>query len=32
MGKQNKKVSIPNHSSKEMPKGLENRLKKDMGL
>ncbi|MDT9499142.1 type II toxin-antitoxin system HicA family toxin [Capnocytophaga stomatis] len=25
-------VSIPNHGSKEMPKGLEKALKKQMGL
>ena len=30
--KKNKKVSIPNHGSKEMPKGLELKLKKEMGL
>lgn len=30
--KDNKKVSIPNHGSKEMPKGLEKSLKKEMGL
>lgn len=30
--KNNKKVSIPNHGSKEMPKGLEKNLKKLMGL
>ena len=30
--KENKKVVIPNHGSKEMPKGLEKSLKKEMGL
>lgn len=30
--KQNKKVVIPNHGAKEMPKGLEKSLKKEMGL
>lgn len=30
--KQNLKVSIPNHGSKEMPKGLEKSLKKEMGF
>jgi hypothetical protein len=32
MGKTWKKVSIPNHGAKEMPKGLEKKLKKEMGL
>lgn len=30
--KNNKKVSIPNHGSKEIPKGLVESLKKEMGL
>ena len=30
--KQGIKVSIPNHGAKEMPKGLEKKLKKEMGL
>ncbi|MCC4228371.1 type II toxin-antitoxin system HicA family toxin [Zunongwangia profunda] len=30
--KDDKKVSIPNHGSREMPKGLEKSLKKEMGL
>ncbi len=30
--KDDKKVIIPAHGAKEMPKGLENRLKKEMGL
>jgi predicted RNA binding protein YcfA (HicA-like mRNA interferase family) len=30
--KDTKKVVIPNHGSKEMPKGLEKRLIKEMGL
>lgn len=30
--KEHKKVSIPNHGSKEMPKGLEKSLKKQMEL
>ena len=30
--KNNKTVAIPNHGSREMPKGLERKLKKEMGL
>jgi len=30
--KDNKKIPIPNHGAKEMPKGLERKLKKQMGL
>ncbi|MGG7035168.1 MAG: type II toxin-antitoxin system HicA family toxin [Flavobacterium sp.] len=30
--KDDKTVVIPNHGSKEMPKGLEKSLKKEMGL
>jgi predicted RNA binding protein YcfA (HicA-like mRNA interferase family) len=30
--KNGKTVSIPNHGSKEVPKGLEKSLKKEMGL
>lgn len=30
--KENQTVVIPNHGSKEMPKGLEKSLKKEMGL
>lgn len=30
--KDGKTVSIPNHGAKEMPKGLERSLKKEMGI
>ncbi len=30
--KHDQKVSVPNHGSREMPKGLERKLRKDMGL
>lgn len=30
--KDNKTVSIPNHGSKEIPTGLEKKLRKEMGL
>jgi predicted RNA binding protein YcfA (HicA-like mRNA interferase family) len=30
--KGNKTVSVPNHGSKELPKGLELKLKKEMNL
>lgn len=31
-GKNGKQVSVPNHGSKELGKGLENKLRKEMGL
>lgn len=27
-----KKIAVPNHGAKEMPKGLEKKLRKEMGL
>jgi mRNA interferase HicA len=30
--KNGKKVSIPSHGSKEIPKGLEKKLRKEMGM
>lgn len=30
--KNNKKIVIPNHGSKELGKGLEKKLRKEMGL
>ncbi|MDO5523670.1 MAG: type II toxin-antitoxin system HicA family toxin [Bacteroidia bacterium] len=30
--KDGQRVSIPNHGTKEMPKGLERSLKKEMGM
>ncbi len=31
-GKEGKTIAIPNHGTKEMPKGLELSLKKQMGI